>query len=242
VLAAVDLALSAARRLELRAGPERERLVAFLLAAARRGLMRGEVLRAPMLLAIEDGRSVARSLLDLGAEADASPGRAVWVLEPDADASAMLLPEGPAYRIATEPGARIAALLHVRFRPVLPREARGGLSARLRRTARDLRGLLRRAGGWLRHPRSGRVLGPAEIGPEERALLRALGPGVALTAGAGPVRRTAGEWRLPRANPLVAAAARAVARDPLWLYPAALGLFEARRPLPPGCADPWAAA
>jgi len=241
-LAAVDLALAAVPLFAGGSGSARERLLDLLLTAARRGARRGEILRAPLLPAIDHGETVSRSLLDLGREAEAAPGRVVCALEPEVDPEEMLLPEGTVYRIGPGSRARISALLGVRFRPAVPKDARGGLVARLRRAGRDLGRAARRALAWLRHPAGGRPVAAGDLRPQERALLRALGPGVALTTGSGPPVRKAAEWRLPRENPVVSAAARAVAEDPRWAYPAALALFEGQRPLPPGCGGAWSEA
>ncbi|MFO0631228.1 MAG: hypothetical protein U0168_00095 [Nannocystaceae bacterium] len=56
--------------------------------------------------------------------------------------------------------------------------------------------------------------------------------GIAMCAGAGPIRRTRGVLLLPRRNPIVAASVRAVASDPAWAYPACLALLvhHARAP------------
>jgi hypothetical protein len=239
VLAAVDLALVAARRPEPPAEAQCQALLGVLLAAAARGLRRGEILRAPLLPALESGRPVRRSLLELGADADAAPGRTLWVLDPEQDPAETLLPDAPVYRLAPTARARIAALLGVRFRPALPKDARGGVIARVRRTLRDLGAAGRRATAWLRHPGASRPLQARELRPQEAALGRALGRGLAFTDAAGPIVRVAGEWRLPRRNPLVAAAADAVAADARFVYPAALALFEGRRELPPGAAEAW---
>lgn len=151
----------------------------------------------------------------------------------------MLLAAGSVYRIGPELRTRIAALFDVRFRPALSRDSRKGAGARLRRALGDLLRGLRFTAAWLRQPGAGRRLAASELRPDERAVVRQLGPDVALTAGRGPVRRVAGEWRLPRGNALVAAAARAVLEDPRWTYPAAMALFEGRRALPAGVAEDW---
>jgi hypothetical protein len=133
--------------------------------------------------------------------------------------------------IEAEERGRLAQLLNLRFRPLVPRRVGLGLWARLRRAT--ARGREKAADAWarIRHPGSGRPLGDAALGAAERSLLQALraaAPGVrvALTEGAGPPRRVDGGFRLPRQGPLVARAVRAVAADTAWAYPAALSLLE----------------
>jgi hypothetical protein len=234
VAAAVDLALATVPRLaELTIG-QRERLLEILLVAAPQ---RREVYGAPLLPCLEGGRLAFHSLLDLRRRAEAA-GRVAAAVDPDFDPAAQLLPEGPVLLLGASARARVAALLGVRFRPLAPRQLAPGLLARARRALRDCASRLRQTLQAVRRG-AGCELSEAELRDDERALVRALGPGVRLTAGAGPVRRAGRVWRLPRANPTVAAAARAVRRDPRWLHPASLALFSGRRPAPPAWAEGW---
>ncbi len=238
--AALELALGTAKRLDAMGTEGAEAVLEALLVAARRGPgQRGEILAAPVVPAIVAGARCFCSLSDLGREAQADPARSVAVLDPGAEPAAFLLPDTPVFVLSPEARAQVAALLGVRFRKAPTRDSQVGPLVRLRRRAGDVRRACLRGVALLRHPGSGRPLSDAELQPHERALLRGLGAGVALTTGAGPVRQVVGEWRLPRHNDLVAAAARAVAADPRWVHPAALSLFEGRRAAPAAWAEAW---
>lgn len=239
VAAAADLALSSVPRSSSFAEPARAALLETLLACARLGLRRADVLRASVLPAFVGGRRELRSLLALGEDAEASGGRTVTALDPSRDPREALLPPEPVYVLDAETRARIAALLDVRFRPVPSRSTEAPFGARWRRMLLGARAGLRQAALRLRGLGAGRRLEERELEPAERALLTALGAGVAFSAGKGPVRRTSAEWRLARGAELVRRAARAVAADPRWRYAASLALFRGRRETPPAWAGEW---
>ncbi|HET7293392.1 MAG TPA: hypothetical protein VFM88_13285 [Vicinamibacteria bacterium] len=235
---AADLALATVERLPSLDARSRSGLIGALLACARLGLRRSDVLRAPFVPALVAGRREQRSLLDLGQEASANDG-SVSALDPTRDPDEALLPAAPVYLLDGETRARIAALLGVRFRPVPTLAAPPSLGARWRRTLAGARAGLREGLLRLRSPRAGRRLGDHELTPAERDLVGALGSGVALSDGNGTARRAGAEWRLPRGGELVRRAALAVAGDPRWRYVASLALFRAGRALPAAWAEEW---
>jgi hypothetical protein len=234
---AAELALSSPATLEEPACAAR---LEVLLACARLGVRRSDVMGTPALPALLDGRPLVRSLLELDQEA-AAKGRSLTALDPSQDPSEVLLPAGTVYLMGAETRARIAALLDVRFRPVPSRAVEGGFAARLRRWVSASRTWLREALLQVRSPRRGRRLEEHELAPVERALQQALGPGVTLSAGTGPVRRAGREWRLPRHADLVRRAAVVLASDRRWRYIASLALFRAQRETPAAWASEWRA-
>jgi hypothetical protein len=214
-----------------------------MLLAAHRGWRRAEIFRAPLLLALDGplGRSTRRlRLVDLGA------AHGLPCLAPDEDPALYRLPASPVLVLDAVERGRLAQLLKLSFRSLgRSRVPRRGL-ARLRHGLRGLGERLRTIATRLRHPREGHALSPSALGSQERALLdelRAAAPAgiarIALTSGGSPPRRAGDVLLLPRRNADVAAAARAVARDPRWTRAAIIALGEdVRREADRVTADP----
>lgn len=149
--------------------------------------------------------------------------------------------------------SRIAELMNVRFRPPDARSNYRSFAATLRRWGNRLRD------GWahlfqvVTHPLRPRVLEHANLYPNEQELLRQLRTHfdadqrssithVELCEGRGPIRLTRGSQRtltLPRANPVVLAAIRAINTDPTWVYPAAVALLEGKASPPASSRARW---
>jgi hypothetical protein len=227
--ALVDGALELALRALPRAWDEAElaSLRGLLLEAARNGRRRSDVLRAPLVGGLASAGAERRSLLELAASARGEP---LWAIEPGADPERFLLPRTSVHVLGPGDRSRLAELLGLSFRtpPERPRPARRTLAE----LARDVAAAWRRSAATLR---PGRRVPTTEQRPEERALLGALAalPGfgrAVLLDGAGAVHERRGAWAVPRRNPLVAAAARAAARDPGWAGAAALALLPPTSP------------
>ena len=83
-----------------------------------------------------------------------------------------------------------------------------------------------------------------DVVTSERSLLLALrgalpGARLYLTDGAGRPRWVESGWRIPRGSADVARAARLVARDPAWVYPAALALLGGAEAPTAAAAEAW---
>jgi hypothetical protein len=198
-----------------------------LLVAARRGWRRGEVFRAPLFPARVGGAPVTLRLADLG-------GTGTFpCLDPGEDVDAVLLPAGPTLLLDADERGRLSRLLGVRFRPVERRRVRAGGRARLRRGFLRLRAAASRIFSRILHPRAGATLPESALSADERRFLHVLdtvrGPAtvpVTFAGGRGPIRARPGSVCLPRANAEVAAAVRAVARDPQRIRAAMVMLLE----------------
>jgi hypothetical protein len=195
------------------------------------------VLAAPALPARRGSAHDWLSMLDLEA---GGRGEAVWVVSPGASAGDFLLPSEPVFRLTEEERGLVRQLIDVSFRtpprqPSTPRLARGreALAARLDRLA----------DAWARLTRK-QPLAEAALSWEERALAAAVAgfTDMAFCKGAGRSRRVGGRWLVPRDGRIARAAARAVAADPAWAYPAALALLGGRALPAPEAADRWRAA
>jgi hypothetical protein len=212
-----------------------------LLAAARLKLRFDEIVRAPLYRALlgPDGREERLlCLLDL------QGGKPRPCLDPRDDPAAFLLPPGPVLLIEAEERGRLSELLDIRFRPLAPRRLGRGLGARLRRAFLGWVERARDVASRLRHPGAGRPLPEAALSSVERSLLLALraalpGARLYLTDGVGRPRRVKSGWRVPRRSDDVARAARLVARDPSWAYPAALALLGGIEAPGAAAAEAW---
>lgn len=221
----------------------RRRLAARLLLAARKG-WRAEVLRAPLFPAIVDGDARAVSRVAL---ADLDAGRAVAYVDPGDDVGAYRLPTGPVLLLDADDRGRLAQLVGLRFRPLDRRQGPAGRRDRRRRLRATLGRSLARAAARLRAVFD-RPLAESELTAEERRFVQLLrtafgpdGPRLVMTSGRGRPHHTPGGLHLPRRQPMVVAAVRAVATDPTRSYVAALAFGDAAVPTR-AAADAWAAA
>ncbi len=125
---AVALALDVARAPQTQQ-PVRRLLLPRLLAAARRGFRRSEILEAP-LLDVRGGRDGARGRLRL---ADLQAGRCYPCLEPEEDPASFRMPEGPVLVLGAVERELLAALLGLSFRSLGRRRLDPSLVSRARR-------------------------------------------------------------------------------------------------------------
>ncbi len=234
---AVRLGLAAARSLRGRPEAEQRQLRAFLVLAARRRLRTAEALAVPVFRALAgEGGERWLSLLDLGREADKSE-RTLWAVASVEESRGANTGRAPLLLLAADERSPLSELLGISFRtppPPLP----PSLAARLRIAVASICSALRHAAEVLR-PGGRRAPVPEHaLSADERTFARALagqlptrGPIAATVhfcAGQGQVRRAGTSWWLPQGNVMVLTAVRAVARDPAWIYPAALALFAGR--------------
>lgn len=212
-----------------------------LLWATAHGPLAADAERAPVLPVLLDaGRAEARWSVERARQAAAAGG--LWVLGPEQDADAFVLPDGPVLRLAGDERATVADRLRARF--FLPQERPRDPP----RTLRRMGDMLRRLPTWIVRPRAlpEDGLGPAErrfrASAEQHLSDEAGRPArVAFCGGGGGPRRAGRRLWLPRAHPLVRRAVAAVAADPASLYPALLGLGQGLRPSP-ACRRAWLSA
>ena len=227
---AVDAALDLVPMLAHRTDEEQRVLRRILLMAARRGWRTARVLAAPAIptLARAGGAPLRLSLLDLGTS---RPGTCVWAVPPGATAEDFVLPAEPVFLFTEEERGLIRDLLGVTFRTPPRRPSTPGLAA-LRELVASCVSRIQDLWAGLARPRP---LPESALSSEERALLVALRPcaDVALCAGAGRPHLMGGRWLVPRSGRTARAAARLVAADAAWTFPAALALLGGRG-LPPG--------
>ncbi len=200
--------------------PDRQRIIVLCLKAARTGSRAAEILELPLLPTLAGNAMSVRTAGELAHRR----GGVLQALEPGAAAAQGVLDPAATLRLSLEARSLVAALAGIRFRT--PRRRRASAVARARSTASALgSALARRLRGLL--PR--RRLAVEEQSAAERrllALLRAELQPLEFAMAAddhGPGLR-GGTLVLGRRDPVVSAAARAVARDPRWLYAAVLAL------------------
>ena len=212
---------------------DRSRLTQLLLQGARRDREQAKTIaRVPLFRALErDGRerwcdllALRQSIQDEGGE------RLLTALFPDQD-PAEFAPEARIYVLDESDRALLGELLELGFRQPRRRvAARRGLG----RVVHELPQLVRGGALFAALRPGGRPIPDAELSPAERHFLFVVRAQLAdvevhFCTGRGPVRRFGGHRLLvPRQSAKVAEAVLAVARDPGWVYPALLALFEGR--------------
>ena len=203
----------------------RDRLVAALLVAARRGVLAERIAGAELLQWVAAGRARRVSPAWLASRAAAEGGR-VAVAEPGVGARVAV----PHLELAAACRPDLAAVTGAELRSVSP------LSLRRPRWHSWWR-RLRDAAAEIQARLPARPLPHTELSPVERDLLAALGDarsvvgGVELYPGRGGRRRSrGGALLLPRRDPVVQAAAAAVAADPRWLPVAVSALLDSATP------------
>lgn len=244
--AALGAWLGLARRTSSLAPTEAALLRRQILEAARRKHRTTEVLRAAVFPVLTGPRGDLWHA-DLVALGRGASGGVLPALHPGDRPEEFVLPEGMVAILDATERATVSCLTGLRLAPLPRREACRGWRPLLRRA-------LRRLDGWLGAV-SATALPWARLTSAERALLTALRAGMPgpaggtrvepiLCSGGGRVRHLGGRrprLRLPRRNPAVVAAARAVARDPAWAYPALLALLGGASGRVPG-REAWLAA
>jgi hypothetical protein len=214
---------------------DRTRLTQLLLTSARHDREHAKTIaRLPLFRALErDGRERWCDLLALRQSVQAEGGeRLLTALFPD-QSPAEYTPEARIYILDEGERAFLGDILELSFRQPRRRVgARRGLDKLLREGPsllrnRDLFALLRPS----RHP-----LPDAALTVEERVFLVQLRAqldncDVAMCEGTGPIRRIGPDHKLllPRESPRVKTAMIAIAKDPCWIYPALLALFDGRQ-------------
>lgn len=214
----------------------RRRLELLLLRAATRGLREQEIMNLPLFeaLAAEDGRLSLSQIAALGRR----HGGRLYAIGPDGTPAGILADPAMTLVISAEARPLASELSGVRLEP--PPRRHNGRAGRLLETLGDLH---RRWVARARGMRGGRPLADHELIETERRLLDLVRTAVAprtvsMGAGGGEARRTATGWIIPRRNPVLAAAARATAEHPAWLYPLLLAL-DLGEPPPSSLRESW---
>lgn len=259
VPALVDQAVGLMVALAERPLPEsmRARAARLILQAARKKLRLSDVVRVPLFRTVDasgPGRIDLLTLRRIGQQG--SDGmRVLAALYPSQKPEHFALGTVPVLVADAVERSRLAELMHVRFRPPDPRDASSGLRSAWRRKLDALRRGVARIASWIRHPVRTPPVPEHELQPHERKFVELLRThlrqgaptelcGARLCRGSGPIRRNAGarELLLPRDNPAVLAAMRAVTHDPAWIYPATLALLEGRSLPAAGTRAQWMSA
>lgn len=237
---------------------DRTQIARFVLEAVHRGVRADQIATVPVFRVAHADGMHWESLQGLRTIAipDPSGVRVLTSIFPGQRPDRFALGHTPALIADATERSRIAELLGVRFRPPARRETDGTALVLIRRAIDSGRRALTRALARLFHLRSGRVLDDAQLGPPELEFLEHLRThlvgdskaglhGIRLCEGAGPARLSSGplaELRLPRHNPTVLAAVRAVNADPAWVYPVALALLDGHELPPPRIRAMWLVA
>jgi hypothetical protein len=241
------LTLALGRRIREGSEAEQRRVRQLLLTSAADPRRAPDVFPFPLFRVVTATRG-AEGWISLHEIATLAADRAAPfpALDPGQDPAAFLPPATPVLLLDGTERSRLGTLLGLRFAPPARRPSslplRRLLASALERAETGLRALAHRA----THIGRREEVPPERLTPAERALLASLRAhvcsagepdAVAIVEGDGPVRRSRGRWRLPRANPLFVGCRIAVARDPAWAYPARLALLGGAGPPP----DPEAA-
>jgi hypothetical protein len=212
----------------------RARLVTLMLRFAVRGIRRAEVLRAPIIAVRSDGNARMEAPEELALRASAGGGVLPAVEPGAADGEGW---DEPVVVATAEERSLLAELLGVHVERAAG-SSRRGLTASLGEVARRLRRALRRLAGR-------RPLAVGRLGRHERRLVEAAsvaGVEIALAEGGGEPVRRGGTTVLGRRRPEVGAAARVVAADETWLYPALLATVDEDLEIPDRVRDGWVAS
>ena len=241
---AVKLLLSAGERMPAMGPAAQNRLLRLLLEAARLGLARPEIRRAPLIpcLIAREKPTVWRSIAALETESAGGDRRAVVpALYPGQSTGDVLIGAVPIALLESSARSAITELFGLRFGPparLLGRVDSGNRLARLRDRITDLTGGIATALGL----GGGRPLADSELSRAEYHLLeqlRAVIPRanpeapqeILFCRGRGRIRRPMGttpRLLLPRDNADVRASVEAVASDETWIYPACIVLLGGR--------------
>jgi hypothetical protein len=225
---AIQLMISAGRRLPELNEAARQRLSCLLMRSCRRKIRRDEIFELPILPVFEPGRPETR-LISLAETDNIARDRAgvVVSVRPEEVRGRGPKATAPVLVLANEERGLITDLLDVTIEPP-PRRRRGAL---LRRVAAGLRAAVTSVLGRARGPFAGGVVPDDELLEAERSLLAELDRHVEpplevrLCAGRGRVRRHGQRLLLPRNDPMVAGSVRLAAADERWLYPVATALL-----------------
>lgn len=212
---AVTMLLQLAGRLPDVGEPVRRRVAELLLRAAELGLQRRAVLDLPMVPLRAAGR---RRLVSPAELAGLAAGRGDVLPAADPGARAAATCRGPIVEAGADERRLLAGLLGLGFE-----QTRAGRDHRhlVRRLVEASRRGLSRAHGLIR----GRAVAHLELDAVERQLVEAAersGLVLALARDAGRLRRRGRRLVLGREAAVTSDAARAVAADDAWLYPALL--------------------
>jgi hypothetical protein len=214
----------------------RSRLELLLLRAATRGLREQEVMHLPLFetLAAADGRLSLSRIAALGRR----HGGRLYAIGPDRNAAGILADPAMTLVMSAEARPIASELSGVRLEPP-PRRHDGRIGRLLEIVGELCRRWMARARGM----RGGHPLADHELIETEKRLLDLVRAAVvprtvSVGTGGGEVRRTATGWVIPRRNPVLAAAARATAEHPAWLYPLLLAL-DLGEPPPSSLRESW---
>ncbi len=241
---AVRLLLAAGERMPAMGLAAQSRLLRLLLEAARLGLARPEIRRAPLIpcLVARDTPAVWRSIATLEAEgADTGRQPMIPALYPSQSTDDVIIGAVPIALLESSARSAITELFGLRFGPpprLLGRVDGGDRLARLRERIADIAGGFATVLGL----GAGRPLADNELSRAELYLLeqlRAVIPNanpeapqeILFCRGRGRIRRPRGKTPrllLPRDNADVRASVRAVADDAAWIYPACVVLLGGR--------------
>ncbi|MEE9382637.1 MAG: hypothetical protein V3V08_04405 [Nannocystaceae bacterium] len=234
-----DYLIDLARRSPKLPPPLRTRVTQLLLQTVVRHGKVGAIEKLPMFPAFD--RHQGHQWYDLASIRELASRRSdrLSILAPT-ETPDLYAFEGPCLLLGDVERALLSELLHVRVETPRPQTYRGTWSTRAGAAIVS-------AGDWvwaniigLLSPTPRAIL-PARLQPEESNFLAALREQLELTptpfdvclcAGSAAIRRIRNTLWLPRQNAHVRASVFAVARDPNWVYPAALALLGDRVILP----------
>lgn len=219
----------------------RARTARLLLAALRKRVAVERLITVPIFRVVDGGGSGFADLAELKEACQRSPTgvRTLTALYPSQKAERFALGSSKVLVADTTERCRLAELINVRFRPPDSRDTAGSLSAMVKRGLDAMGRGLGRVGSRLRHPLTSSPLPDGMLESAELNLISGLREHICegprndvrdcfIAKGGGPIRTSDGQLLLPRSNPTVRAAVRAVHHDPKWLYPAALALLDGR--------------
>lgn len=219
----------------------RTRVARLVLQAARKGLLRDEVMRVRTFRVVDAKGSRQVDLESLQELTRRGSGRNVLVaLYPTQKPERFALGSTPVLIADASERSRLAELLHVRFRPPDPRDTSSSLWLAWRRGVDTTSRTFKNVGLWIRHPVRASPLEDHALAPPEQTFIahvrahlaqdpRLEVTGARMCAGSGPIRRSGGrpvELLLPRQNETVVAAIHAINTDPAWAYPVVLTLLD----------------